>query len=125
MLTLKEIVNNSFYKKIKILNVADFELWLEYASAIAYADDTSISISAKRVVKLLSKLEKYAMNVVRYMASNGLVANPKKTAFIILYQPKSMKKESPISINIGDVIVKQESSAKLLGVTLSKDQGWK
>ena len=67
MLTLKEIVNNSFYKRIKILNVADFELWLEYASAITYADDTSINISARRIVKLLSKLEEDAMNVLRYI----------------------------------------------------------
>ena len=116
MLTLKEIVNNSLYKKIKIPNVADFELWLEYASAIAYADDTSISISAKIIVKLLSKLEKDAMNVLRYMASNGLVANPNKTAFVGLNQPEVSKSESPLKVKIGDVIISQESSAKLFGI---------
>ena len=51
------------------------------------------------------------------MASNGLVANPKKTAMILL-KSKAGQDEA-IKINIGNEIVKQHHSAKLIGMTIS------
>ena len=96
--------------------MADLELWLEYASAITYADHTSTGITAKPKAELIAKLEKDAMNVLRYMASNGLVANPNKTAFAGLNQPNVSISESPLKVKIGDVIISQESSAKLFGI---------
>ena len=57
------------------------------------------------------------------MASNGLVANPKKTSLVILNQKE--RKDEKISITIGLDSVSQENSAKLLGITLDSNQGWK
>ena len=51
---------------------------------MTFADDTSSSISAKNLEILLKLLEEDAQNVLNFMASNGLVANPKKTALIFL-----------------------------------------
>ena len=61
-------------------------------------------------------------NVLKFMASNGLVANAKKTTFIIL-NDKS-KPTIPQSINVGTDKVQQENHAKLLGVTIDDDQKW-
>ena len=72
---------------------------------------------------VISKLEEDAKNLLQFMASNGLVANPSKTAFVILNQKH--KKEEKIQINIGNTSVKQENSAKLLGITFDSNQGWK
>ena len=69
-------------------------------------------------------LEHDARRVLQYMASNGLVANPKKTAFMILNLKQDLT-TSPISITIGNEQILAESSAKLLGVTLDSDQKWK
>ena len=53
------------------------------------------------------------------MASNGLVANPKKTALIFL----NVKNQTDlIEITIGGEIIKQEKSAKLLGMTFDDNQ---
>ena len=52
------------------------------------------------------------------MASNGLVANPTKTTFLII----NNKTKSMNTIRIGD---NQEKSAKLLGMQLTDDLQWK
>ena len=57
------------------------------------------------------------------MASNGLVANPKKTSLVILNQRE--RKNEVISVKIGNESVCQEKSAKLLGITFDANQGWK
>ena len=73
-------------------------------------------------------LEEDAMNVLKFMASNGLVANAAKTALIFMnISSKSNKEEAneePLTIKIGNQIVKQESSTKLLGIILDDDQKW-
>ena len=58
------------------------------------------------------------------MASNGLVANQKKTAFMLLNYKKATSEESPIQIRVGTNIVTQEHSTKLLGVVIEGNQGW-
>ena len=56
------------------------------------------------------------------MASNGLIANPKKTAFVILnLKPESVEM---CEILIGKEIVIQEKSAKLLGMRFESNQKW-
>ena len=57
------------------------------------------------------------------MASNGLVANPTKTTFMILNNNRK-KDDIPIEINIGQATVLQETSAKLLGVKIQDNQHW-
>ena len=69
-------------------------------------------------------LEHDALRVLQFMASNGLVANPKKTAFMILNHKQDLS-TTPISITIGNEKIMAEKSAKLLGVTLDNDQKWK
>ena len=64
-------------------------------------------------------MEEDARNVLSYMmASNGLIANPKKTAMLFLNNKKS-KESSAISIMIGKEKLEQEHSAKLLGITFN------
>ena len=59
-------------------------------------------------------MEEDAKNVLKFMASNGLVTNPSKTAFIII----NLKNEQEAKeIRIGNSVVQREKSAKLLGMT--------
>ena len=101
--------------------MADLDEWLEWSSATTYADDTTTGVSHKDLEVVLKRLEIDAKNVLQFMASNGLVANPKKTTFIILNQRQ--RKEEIISIKIGNELVNQEKSAKLLGVSFDSNQG--
>ena len=55
------------------------------------------------------------------MASNGLVTNPSKTAFIII----NLKDEQEAKeIKIGNALVKRDKSAKLLGMTFQDNLKW-
>ena len=58
---------------------ADLEEWVKYSTMLNYADDTSSSCSGKTTEEVIEKLEEDARNILAFMASNGLVANPDKT----------------------------------------------
>ena len=88
-----------------------------------YSTATITGVSDKDLEVVLKKMEEDAKNVLQFMASNGLVANPKKTSLIILNQ--KVRKDEVIKIKIGNDYVSQEKSAKLLGVTFDSNQGWK
>ena len=107
---------------IFVLYVSDLEDWLNHSSAFTYADDTSTSISDTDVLKVIRKMEEDANQVLKYMASNGLIANTKKTAMLFLNNRD--KDQTPIQIHIGSEMVTQEQSAKLLGVTFNAKQKW-
>ena len=61
------------------------------------------------------------------MAANGLVANPSKAAFLLLNDKKKSSDEentTNITFNIGNVDVKRESAAKLLGMKFEENLKW-
>ena len=100
------------------------QLWLKHSKVTTYADDTKTCVSHKLLEKIIVMLEEDAKNVLQFMASNGLVANPKKTAFVVLYHKKDLE-TNPIQLNIGNELINAKTNAKLLGVTLDNNQKWK
>ena len=71
---------------------------------------------------MVKHLEEDATLVLRYMASNGLVANPKKTAFLVL---NGKHLEPEMSKRIGEELAPRVSSACLLGIKFQDNQQWK
>ena len=55
------------------------------------------------------------------MASNGLVANPSKTEFMIT---NGKNKHVKRTVKVGESVITESKSAKLLGITMDKDQKW-
>jgi hypothetical protein len=84
---------------IFVLYVSDLSDWLEFSKVFTYADDTSSSISGKNLQDIIRKMESDAVNVLKFMASNGLVANPKKTTLLFLNNGKI--EELDLKIKIG------------------------
>ena len=72
------------------------------------------------MMEVRSKLEEDANQVLKFMASNGLVANSSKTTLMFI----NGKKEKDIEIQVGDSMVKQESTAKLLGIMIDDNMKW-
>lgn len=99
---------------------ADIEAWLKHSTAHTYADDTKTSVTAKTMEEMKLKLEEDARRVLRFMASNGLKANPNKTTLLII----NGKKEEDTEINIDGEVVHQDHAAKLLGLTIEDSQKW-
>ena len=110
---------------IFVLYVSDLDEWLEWSSAITYADDTTTGVSDEDIKVVKRRLESDAKNVLRFMASNGLVAYPKKTTLVILNQKQNLSNGTPISLKIGSDTITQEKEGKLLGLTFNEKQDWK
>ena len=106
-----------------VMYVSDLEDWLDGSDSITYADDTTTFTSGPDLGEIISRMEKDAENVLKYMASNGLIANPNKTSLLFLNQKSNV--ENQITIRIGNDVITQERSAKLLGMTFDQDQQWK
>ena len=66
-----------------ILFIGDLALWIEDGLLEAYADDVFITVEAESESELLAKLEEAGANILRYFASNRLVANAAKTALVV------------------------------------------
>jgi hypothetical protein len=94
---------------------------LLHSSAPTYADDTTTSTSFTTVEETIKNMETDSMSVLKYMASNGLVANPKKTSMLILNcKPADM----PQSVKIRHDMVNREMSATLLGIKFQDNLQW-
>ena len=55
-----------------------------WSVAKTYADDTMTRTTAKNKEELISRMEEDATNILKFMASNGLIANTNKTSLVIL-----------------------------------------
>ena len=87
--------------------------------------DATTGVSDKLLEVVIRKMEEDALQVLKFMASNGLVANAKKTAMLFLNYKNSTDGET-IELNIGNELVKQQRCAKLLGngITFNEKQKW-
>ena len=100
---------------------ADLEEWTKKSTIFSYVDDTSSSCSGKSEQEVKEKLEEDAEEILKYMASNGLVANPTKTTLLMMNQ----NTEERIKIKVGEANIEQEKVAKLLGVVLDDELSWR
>ena len=107
---------------IFVIFVSDLQDWLHHSSAPTYADDTSTATYGKTAQETMEKMEEDAQQVLQYMASNGLVANAKKTSFLLL---NSKQTGQDVTLKIGSETVTRDCSAKLLGITFQDNQQWK
>jgi hypothetical protein len=108
---------------IFVIYVADLEDWIAHCVAYTYADDTSTSCNGKTDEEVIKKLEEDAENVLKFMASNGLVANPTKTVFMMLNSKNPS--QTPRKVRIGNSEVEESADSKLLGMVIGNDQKWK
>ena len=63
---------------------AYLEQWVKHSKLLNYADDTSTSNSGSDLRSVIENLEEDVDSIIQFMASNGLVANPSKTEFMLL-----------------------------------------
>ena len=106
---------------IFLIYVADIELWTEHVKLSGYADDTISSYSSRDENDVINKLQADSKNLLRFMASNALVANPKKTGFMLI---RSGTLSAPRSIMVGRDIIYEETTHKILGMTVDNRLKW-
>ena len=87
--------------------MSDLPEWLLHSKAPTYADDISTGTPGKNLEETLKKVEEDAQRVLQFMASNGLVANAKKTLFLLI---NCKMEEKEITIKIGSEVVSRDNS---------------
>ena len=97
--------------KITIKIIYNTKNGYEYSKFFNYADNTSISHSVNDLDNLLENLEEDAKGVLKFMALNGLVANPNKTEFVLL---NSKESEILRRIRVGELEIEEVKTTKLL-----------
>ena len=75
----------------------------------------------KNTAEVVRKVEEDVRAVLEFMASNGLVANPTKTTFLML---NHRGEEEKVKVEIGGCKIEQEGTAKLLGMKIDDDMKW-
>jgi len=103
-----------------IILTSDIELWTSKGEVSGFADDTSLSIVGECEEAIIKDLELETENLMIYMASNNLVANPGKTAFMML----GKKSQQLQKIQVCGSDIKESETEKLLGLYISKDLSW-
>lgn len=102
--------------------MADVELWMEFADVFGYADDTTTLISDIDEEVVIKKMQKESQNVLNFMNSNGLVANPDKTGLLFFRaRPPHLKS---VTLKVGGSVVTEAKEEKLLGVIIENDFKW-
>ena len=96
-------------------------MWIKHCRLSGYADDTVSSYSSADENEVIDKLKSDAVKILQFMSSNSLVANSKKTGFLLIRNGK----QTPLrSVMVGGEKIEEESEQKILGVTLSNKLTW-
>ena len=104
-----------------IMYVGDLPLWINEGFLEAYADDVFVTVEADTETELRKKLEKEGENILKFFASNRLVANASKTALIVF---RTKNQGELFSIELQGEIITEADEEKLLGVHVQGDLKW-
>ena len=81
-----------------IILLADIDEWTKYAIIAGFADDNSATVTGESQSEVVTKLESDALDILRFMASNKLLANESKTTFMMFGRRNEVE---PAKIRVG------------------------
>ena len=105
-----------------LMYVQDLPSWVKGGHIQGYADDTMHFTSAKTQEDVIRELENGANEILSYFASNELVANPTKTAFLFFRPSKVI--EAELSIKVGTAVIHESASERVLGIQVQRNLEW-
>ena len=84
------------------------ELWIKHSTLINFTDDTTTYTISKEARQIKDNLEEDANQVIKFMASYGLIANEAKTEFLLLNEEQKDSQELK-NLMVGEVLVQRKS----------------
>ena len=97
-----------------LLYVQDLPAWVGGGHIQGYADDTMHFVTANCAKEVVHQLEQGAREILSYFASNELVANPSKTAFL-LFRPAGAGGTN-VDVSVGGTIMRESVSERIIGI---------
>ena len=86
------------------------------ARVLNFADDNTLSAFAENIDDLKRILDEAAMEALKWLESNEMIANPDKFQVIVLTKPSIQRDD--IKITVGNQEIKPDASVKLLGLDI-------
>ena len=105
-----------------IIYVSDIAEWTSIGTQ-GFADDTLIFCHGANPSEVIKQLQDEAIRILTYFTSNELVANPTKTAFLMIRPTR--KQDDCHEVRVGEALIKESSTEKVLGVQVSNSLKWK
>ena len=104
-----------------IILLADIDEWTQYAIIAGFADDNCATVTGDSTSEISNKLESDAHGILKFMASNKLLANDSKTTLMIFGKRRNLE---PVKIRVGHAEIMEQETQKILGITISNDLKW-
>ena len=104
-----------------IIYINDLPGITQFAKFILYADDANVLISGKNLVEVLSKFESISSTLVKWVGTNGLSLNLKKTKYMLF---SNTNEKITNGLNIGGTLIEQTTEARFLGVIVDEKLNW-
>ena len=105
-----------------IIYINDIPHVSNLAKFILYADDANIIITGNNIAEVDMQLRELCESLLRWVHSNGLYLNLKKTNYMIF--SRSRKLELPRPLTISNFLIEQKSEARFLGVIVDENLTW-
>ena len=109
-----------------LLYINDLPNCLEETQASMFADDTNLSCQGKSTTEVEDKINTDLENVHKWLIANKLTLNQEKTERMLIGSRQRLQQSlSNPQIVIGNHVIQQVSSKKVLGVNIDEQLKWK
>ena len=107
-----------------IIYINDLPNISKLAEFILYADDANIIITGTSIEEIQSKLDNLTSLLLKWVDSNGLALNLKKTHYMIFSNQRTAAFPE-LEVKIAGVTINRVTEARFLGVIIDEKLSWK
>ena len=105
-----------------IIYINDIPEISSFAKFILYADDANIILTAASIDEIGKQLEMLIDNLVKWVNSNGLALNLKKTKYMIFSRTDNIELQTPLVIS--NIPIERKCEVRFLGVIIDETLNW-
>ena len=105
-----------------VIYINDIPEISKFAKFILYADDANIILTANSIEEINDQLKNLTINLLKWVNSNGLALNLKKTKYMIFSTTRNT--ELPQPLTIADKLIERKYEARFLGVIMDESLNW-
>ena len=93
-----------------------------FAKIILYADDANIILTTNTIDEIDNQLKVLIPNLLKWIHSNGLLINLKKTKYMIFSRSRNIDLPEPLKIS--ETPIERLHEARFLGVIIDESLNW-
>ena len=107
-----------------LIYINDFTQSSDFFSMRLFADDTSLTASAKNIDELLFEINKELPNIYDWLCANKLTLNLRKTKYLIFQPRQKVDYNLLFPLSIAGQFLEQVSKIKYLGIYIDSHLSW-